>query len=168
MAVFIVEDGTGKTDATSYVDVTTATDYISINPHEVTWTSTSLDRKQNVLMWATQLIDTSVEFYGVKRYPSASLRFPRSGLVDPDGYPISEDEIPVPLKKAVAEFARLLNVKDRTAEPATRGISELRADETMIVFDKTDRVSVFPNSIWRYLSSLGYVASGSRVRTVRR
>ncbi len=168
MVTFVVEDGTGLTNANSYTSVSTASDFISSNIHDTTWISTTTAVKEKVLMWATQLIDQSVDFYGTKRYEDASLRWPRSGVTDADGYPYDEDEIPIPLQRAVAELARLLVISDRTAEAGSRGIKELKVDVIGLVFDKTDRVTVFPPTVTAYLQALGRISIGGRSRKVIR
>jgi hypothetical protein len=168
MVAFVVEDGTGLSNATSYTSVSTATDHISSNIHDTTWVSSTNAVKEKVLMWATQLIDQSVDFYGTKRYEDASLRWPRTGVNDADGYPYDEDEIPIPLQKAVSELARLLVISDRTAEAASRGLRELKVDVIGLVFDKADRVTVFPPTVTALLQSVGRITTGGRSRKVIR
>lgn len=168
MVTLVVEDGTGLLDANSYTSVSSADAFIEINIHDTTWASTATDTKNKLLIWATQLIDRSISFKGTKRYPDASLRWPRTGVSDADGVEIDEDEIPETLQRAVAELARLLRASDRTAEASSKGLRELKVDVIGLVFDKTDRVGIFPPSVAALLNQLGYMNSGSRSRKVIR
>ena len=95
---FIVEDGTGKSDATSYVE-TSYIDQYAENYGYSEWDTYSTPIKQAYANQATQYIDLSFDFKGSKTDEDNALEFPR------DFYLIDSDEIPVTLKKAVAEVA---------------------------------------------------------------
>ena len=101
---FIVEDGTGLVDSTSYVDLTYADSYFE-NLGVTAWTAFTTQEKQTYLNKATQFIDVR---WGalLKGYPltlEQALQCPRKGLSD--AYYRELEGIPIQLKKATCEYA---------------------------------------------------------------
>lgn len=92
-----VEDGTGKSDADSYVDEADFTAYLA--KYEKTVTGT----KETLLLQAMQYLE-SKRYRGVKKTQAQALQFPRYDVVV-DGYLLASDEIPVNLKNAQMENA---------------------------------------------------------------
>ncbi|SEP80234.1 hypothetical protein SAMN04487977_101470 [Treponema bryantii] len=102
----IVEDGTGKYNADSYVTVEFANDYFS--DRGVTgWDSLTNSKKEQSLIRATDFIDNIYQWYGKKAHTEQSLRFPRIELKDYEG----QDVVGVPtcLKQAVCDAAILVS-----------------------------------------------------------
>jgi hypothetical protein len=140
MAVaFVVEDGTGLSNATSYVTVVEARDYISIKPTNAKWDALADEQVEAYLMWATRLLDQRAFFYGQKAVQSSALRWPRSGVMDRDGISVPYDTIPEPIKAATIEIAFFLctqSVDPSTGLPQTSGaIKSIKADVVEIVYD---------------------------------
>jgi len=107
---FVVEDGTGKSDATSYVSVTVFRNY---------WTDrgttfTEIDATiQGWLVLATEYIDLYYEFWGeVTDEDTQALQWPRDGLRDSKKAEIANNVIPQELKDAVCRLA--IECKDGT------------------------------------------------------
>lgn len=106
---FIVEDGTGKADANSYVSVGTADLYFT-ERGMTTWVGSVAD-KQSALVRATDYIDLRFgsKFAGCKATAEQALCFPRKSNV-----------MPIALVKATAEYAmRALGGKALLADPVT-------------------------------------------------
>lgn len=108
---FVVEDGTGLEDATSYVDLdygtTYAESFFSEDDYD-TWSNASDSELERTLNRATQYIDRTYVFLGEKKTYAQSLQFPRDYLYDFKGDAITD--IPNALKQAVCLVAiRLLN-----------------------------------------------------------
>jgi hypothetical protein len=104
---FIVEDGSGKTDSNSYVGI----DFVDSYHEDIgnsSWDNYSLPVKQQGCVKATQFIDLSFSFSGIKNTREQALEFPRAESIDRNGYEIPDDEVPVEIKKATAECALLL------------------------------------------------------------
>jgi len=101
----IIEDGTGKVDAESYVDETDADAYHAAFGHAA-WTGTSPE-KEAALRQATQYIDTvgQKRWIGVRRESDQALDWPRTGAQDDDGYVRPWDEVPPEVIKATCEAA---------------------------------------------------------------
>jgi len=105
MIEYIVEDGTGKVDSTSYVDISYIDQYAE-NMGYSDWSGYSLPVKQSYSNQATQYIDLSFNFSGIKTDSSQSLEFPRTDCYESCIKEYFENkEIPVKLKKAVCEIA---------------------------------------------------------------
>ncbi len=105
---FVVEDGTGKSDATSYVLVEYFEQYWENRGVDYTNDATyPVITKQAWLNVATEYIDYNYKFYGYStEYATQSLQWPRTGLRDSKGNQIDDDSIPQELKDAVCRLAR--------------------------------------------------------------
>jgi hypothetical protein len=105
-----------------------------------------------------------MDWYGSKYTSTQSLRWPRTGVVDPDGYDISYTVIPTFLQHATAELARHLIVQDREAEPDEKGFKRIQAGTVRIDPDKFDRISTLPKSVRLIVRPYGtYGYGGSRI-----
>ena len=98
---FVVEDGTGLADATSYVDVAFADAYLGAD-----WTTHTAD-KESALMQATEYVDTiwGPRFMGFPLVYNQALEFPRLGLYN--RYGVLIEGVPDDLKKVVSRYAQL-------------------------------------------------------------
>ncbi|MFX0132497.1 MAG: DnaT-like ssDNA-binding protein, partial [Candidatus Hodarchaeota archaeon] len=93
---FVVEDGTGKSDATSYASVAQFESYWTDRGTDYTGTAT--DTKQAWLNLATEFIDFNYKFLGyATEYDTQALQWPRTGLRDKLGNLISDNSIPTEL-----------------------------------------------------------------------
>lgn len=99
MPVFLVEDGTGITDATSYTSEAYADDYLG-----ATWAATSA-AKEAALMTASEYVDArwGNTFKGLPLLETQGLEFPRQGVYDRYSYAV--EGIPDDFKKAVCLYA---------------------------------------------------------------
>lgn len=103
---FTVEDGSGLTNSTSYIDEAFADDYFT-DRGNATWTALSSTAKQQSLIKATDYIDKrfGIQFSGHPNDRNQALQWPRYGACKQNGWWISSDEIPKELKQATAEYA---------------------------------------------------------------
>lgn len=152
---FVVETGAGLTNSNSYTAVTTATDYLETNINDSGFTGGTVDQQQKCLARATSLLDSLVLWRGTRANEDQALGWPRTGVVDNDGYTIDSDVIPTWLQNAVAEFARFLFSADRTADPDGQGIKMLKADVVAIEFDRYDRRTILPAVVAQMVSPYG-------------
>jgi hypothetical protein len=118
----IVEDGTGKADAQSFVSVSEADTY-----HEglgnTGWDSpngesASTEDKEKALRRASRFLSDSFKWKG---YPvngrDQNLAWPRFYVSDDEDYGIDSDEIPIEVKRATYEIALLELVTPGTMTP---------------------------------------------------
>lgn len=164
MAAFIVETGELVADATSYVSVEEANDYLSVRPSFSTWDALSDSDKELKLIWATRLLDQRVTYKGTRYSSSSALRWPRTGVVDCDGTSIAYTVIPDALKEAVIEMAFHLTVQGTDPSMALGGgdISKIRADVIEIEFVNTNATQTqFPIGLKSILKCIGSLDTGT-------
>ena len=104
----VVEDGTGKADANSYLSAEDATAYLTVYAtagNLVTWTASAA--KDAALMVATQYLDNEFagQWRGVRTNETQALAWPRDGVEDDDGFGVDDDAVPQKLQDACAELA---------------------------------------------------------------
>lgn len=109
---YIVEDGTSKTDSTSYVTIDFIDQYAE-NLGYSDWDTYSTPVKESYANQATQYIDLSFNFSGTKTESTQALEFPRQNCYESciREY-FDDDEIPTKLKRAVAEVAINRGIND--------------------------------------------------------
>jgi hypothetical protein len=101
MTTFVLEDETGLSTATSYIDVTFADDYLGKS-----WaTGKSTTDKQNAIIEGSEYVDARFfnKLRGRPLVNDQGLEFPRSGLYNV--YGVLVEGLPNDLKKAVAIYA---------------------------------------------------------------
>jgi hypothetical protein len=106
-ATFVVEDGSGKSDANSYCSVVDATTYNNNVNQSTTWENATTSEQENALIVGTQYLDIEYarRWRGMKASSTQALAWPRAGGSDDDGYTIDSDVVPEKLKDACAELA---------------------------------------------------------------
>lgn len=175
MPTFTVETGEGLADATSYVSVAEADDYLSLRPSITSWSALTSTEKETKLMWATRLIDQRATYRGVKYGTTGALRWPRSGVTDCDGVAIPYDEIPDELKAAVIELAfhfvsQSVDPSVPSASASSGGeIKRIKADVIEIEYTEgtTGTTNYFPVGINTILRCIGSLKTGSGSRFSR-
>jgi len=103
----VVEDGSSKTDANSYLSVDDADAYNTNHTNSTDWSGAETADKEKALRRATQYLDMrfNMMWRGVRSERAQALDWPRFDVEDYDGYAIYGDEIPQCLKDACAELA---------------------------------------------------------------
>jgi hypothetical protein len=152
----------GAANANSYTTVEEADAYHEAHLYASTWTSASTEPKTAALVWATRLLDEACDWNGTKATNEQALRWPRGGVYDADGVPFDTDEIPLTLKYATAEFARLLLASDRfqLRDDAKGGLQSVSAGPVSVTFNAVDRISLVPESVWSLLWPIQSGAAG--------
>ena len=101
--IFKVEDGTGLTDSTSYVDIGFADDYFSRTGYSA-WEVKTDEQKQIVLETGTEYADLrwGSLLKGSVSVSTQALEFPRAKLFD--RYQRAVTGVPVAWKRAICEY----------------------------------------------------------------
>lgn len=146
----------GGADSNSYSTKTEADDYMATRIHASAWSSATAADKEAVLIWATRLLD-QLSWQGAKAATTQALRWPRSGVIDRDGYSVEDGAIPQDLKEACAEYALHLLSTDLTASPDTAGFSKIKVGSIELEVDSFDREDGVPDSV---LSLITYAVDG--------
>lgn len=101
-----VEDGSGKSNAESYVSVAAASAYAT--SRGLTFPESPPDASEAALRRSTTWIDGQfgARFTGRKRNGRAqALQWPRTGATDADGFDVADDEVPDEIIRATCEAA---------------------------------------------------------------
>lgn len=156
------------TDANTYATEVEADAYQERHLYITAWETTS-DRKKAALVWATRLLDDTYEFVGWRTTLTQKLAWPRTGVWTRDNIEVDQDTIPEFLVNAVSEQARLLLEADRTADPETKGFSEITVGPITLKIDKLDSsVDPVADSVWTMLQDYAQLVGGAgTVKLVR-
>jgi len=169
--VLVLETGAGLSSSNSYATAAEGNTYHDSHLYAKKWTNASTSDKEKALAMATRTLDDNMTWNGSRNSKGQALRWPRVGAYDQDGFLIVNNTLPTNLKDATIEMARLLLTSDRTAEPDSKGLLEVKADTVNVKFDKTDRDQggVIPNTIKQMLKSFGTVLNRntSQAKAVR-
>ena len=166
MAITLITTA-GSATANSYSTLIEANAYFATKYHTSSWDGADGDVQRACLAWATRLLDQLVIWQGYKYTEEQALRWPRSSVVDSDGYEIDYTTIPQFLKNATAEFAGHLLIKDRTLEPGTKGFTYMKVGSLELKTDKKDMPDVLPDSVYTMIVPFGYKQSDQPTRLVR-
>lgn len=104
---FLVEDGSGVSDANAYTPVSYCDDHHTDRGNSA-WNDFTTPEKQAGIIRASEYVDKrfGIRFVGLRSTKDQGLEWPRDDAFDLDGYLLSSvDEVPRNLKKAVAEYA---------------------------------------------------------------
>lgn len=109
-----VEDGSGVSDAVSYVTVTEANTYWSVRAGGTEWTALSDAQKEQALIRASSFVDNQKlhPFRGTRKTSGQGMQWPRVGAVERFGPAVESDEIPGLVKRAVMSVSLLASTTD--------------------------------------------------------
>lgn len=161
----VVEDGTAKSDAESYLSVTDADTYWTEHGSPATWTGADAV-KEAALRYATQWIDDQWHWRGEVVSNTQALRWPRAGVADDEGRTIDSDTIPERLKQAVAQAAGAHLAGSGLATIQKHGIDRVKVDVVEVDFSGGSGQQEHYPLISLLLRGL-YSYGGGAVRTVR-
>lgn len=134
---FVVEDGTGKSDATSYISVADADSYWADRGTPTEWTAATATDKEQALVKATDYIDAHYRWIsGTIGSTDQALAWPRDNAVDRHGRYFDSDEVPGEIEAAVCELAQkvlegdtlITDVEDRVTREKVGPIETEYAD----------------------------------------
>lgn len=146
--------------ANSYVSVAEADAIIAARLYVATWTAATSGDKAAALVWATRLLDRTMDWNGSRRTVLQALAWPRTGVyIAPDAGWYDYDLVPDPIKEATTELALLLLQQDRTAEPgvAGLGLSSLSVGNGAVSLgiDKSNVLPIIPPYILNMIQHMG-------------
>ena len=149
----------------SYCSIDDADTYHEKRLHVTDWSGETDDvNKEAALMWATRLIDESVEWSGSVVTSTQALAWPRSMVYDRNGYAFSQASIPTFLAEATAEFARELIAENRTAETNrdTIGFKKMKIGELALEMNSFATKPVMPPAVWSMIKFYCYKVGKTR------
>jgi hypothetical protein len=173
----------GAANANTYASLSDATTYFGDRLFSDTWNNATADQKTQALLWATKVLDTRVQWKGVRSSGLQALDWPRTYVLNPDWagtldgeVPGSDldvylpgDTIPAFLKWAQCEQALALLTEDITLDPGTKGFSSISLPGLSFQIDKLDARSVLPSSVTDIIKPYGTVraSASSGFKTAR-
>jgi hypothetical protein len=98
----------GGAQSNSYVTASDATALLSARLGTDAWDDADSADQEASLMWATQLLDEQVTWYGTPTTTTQALAWPQTGQVDHLGRPVPSDIVPVVIQRATATYALAL------------------------------------------------------------
>lgn len=106
-ATFVVEDGTGLSDANSYLSEAGADQYFDNHGAPTAWSSLAQAAKEEALRLGTQYLDAvyGARWKGERVLATQALDWPRNNVADRDGFAVEDDEVPTAVEDATAEAA---------------------------------------------------------------
>lgn len=129
----------GAANANSYATVAEADTYHEGRLHDEAWDD--VDDKEAALIWAATLLDGWMVWTGSATFPATqALTWPRTGMLNRNGFAIGSTVIPNELKNAQSELARQLALSDLTAndDVVNKNITSLRAGSVALSFGQKD------------------------------
>lgn len=127
---FIIEDGTGKIDSTSYASIAQFLQY-----WENIGTDYSAESEDSIKGWlnaASMYIDDTYEYKGVVSKETQALQWPRYGVIDRNGYEIKSDYIPKEIVDATCYMAA--QAKQGSLQVTTTGIKSERYGSVSVTY----------------------------------
>ena len=161
----------GLSTSTSYVSMQEAEIYFEDRLHgTANWEA--IDEQEAALITMTRLLDSYVNnFLGVRTNDDQALKWPRTGVVTPDGIEVADNIIPTPVKHAVLELVLSSYNKDRTSDSSLAGLSQVTAGPLTIKSDgggyESTAPKVIPDHVMQLLSELTSSGGIGVVRLVR-
>lgn len=148
---FTFDSDSGSTTANSYISVDDAEDYFAGSTQSEKWDELEPSFKEKHLVSATRTLNSEI-YGGIKATTSQALEWPRIGVTDYNGYPLSG--VPQKLKDAVCELVTW-NLSERLLDDF-----ELESFESYSVgpIDVTTRAGAkkkYPDSVSTLLNSIG-------------
>lgn len=177
-ATIIVEDGTGKADANSYVTLAEANAFFDTVPQVNTWGAQTDDQKTRLCLAATRMVDGCFVFNGYNSTLTQALQWPRFLARNSNQYAgayfrnpntflgqyYDPQKVPALIKQITCEIVKsILDASDdRTADAPGTGIESFEVYEGVKVkFDTKARRPVIPDYVSTLALDLGYVRGGA-------
>lgn len=155
----VIEDGTGVVTANAYASVAEIDAILVTNIHSG-WSVLDPTSKENLVIWATRILDERMKWFGTKTFPTSGLAWPRAGTKDREDYPIDDNLVPKPVKVAVAVLCDHLIAGNPDAVNTASNLKEIKADVVQLNFDPTLAVAKYPVELNLILAGLGYGSWG--------
>lgn len=155
----------GAADANAYCDLAFADQYNLDRPQNgsVVWSTATDDQKTAAILWATLLMDRMWNWNGWVTTPTQRLLWPRQGMVKLNLWDyVPQDEIPVELQQATAEYARQLLASDLAgnSDIETLGVTSFRAGPVAFTFKDSVVAKPVPDTVFNLIPHVwGHVRS---------
>lgn len=165
----IVEDGTNVAGANAYISLAYADSYIGVMPPAVRapWEALTDPDKENIIVYATRVLDQRTRWNGQKAVNDSALRWPRTYVFDADHLPVADSIVPERVKDATAELCAWFSVDGRNPNTISdsQGIQAFSVDVISVTY-KADHdasaILALPRGLNTILRGLGVIQAGNR------
>lgn len=168
---FVVEDGTGKTDANSYASVAAADSYAA-DRGITSWAALTTTAKQQALIKATDYLEATYQsaWKGYRNTLQQALAWPRYEVIV-DGFLLPNNAIPSAVVKACVDMAFKASAGTTLIEDTGRVITREKVDVIETEYSEYGPVSTqyveVSRSLSPYLSSASSGGAFAQVGIVR-
>ena len=136
----------GAVDANSYVSVAEAIGYFNLSFNRTAWVDAGNGDREKALAEATRLLDTYVAWIGEIAADTQALRWPRTGVIDPDDRVVSDTTIPLAIKNITCELAYSI-LQNSGFDITENTIDKLKVGPINIDFDVMQKSNGFPKVV---------------------
>jgi hypothetical protein len=142
----------GAANANTYATLAEADAYMEARLYTEAWDDATDSTKEKALKMAARQLDLLKPGYtwtGAAVDETQALAWPRSAMLNRNGFAIATTAIPVDLKYAQIEFANALLAEDRTADSdiETQGITKIKAGNVELGFRDNVKAKVMPDVV---------------------
>lgn len=150
----------------SYISLDDADSYFQNRLYTDAWDNASSDEseKELALLWACNLMEDRVKWYGAKSDSSQSLQWPRKGLVDRYNKAVDSSSIPEIVKDVQCELA--LHLLQNNPMAISAGIEKM--DLEGLSMNLSSQKETIPHKIFNPISIFGQVLDGSATTRLTR
>ena len=166
----IVEDGTGKADAESFISVADADAYFAARG-VTAWAALSTAAKEEALRKATDYMQQQYRgrWKGWRNTAAQALEWPRAGVLDDDPMQLAYlpvDQVPVEVQRACAELASRASAADLSPD-LERAQLKVNVGPVGVEYDPMSPEQVRYRAVDASLSHLLLSTGGIMTRVVR-
>lgn len=160
----------GDPEQDSYASLNEFNAYAATRLPAVTWFASATDAaKENALKMAARELDAYFAWTGAPTAPATqALTWPRSGMLNRNGYPLADNVSPKDLKNAQCEFALQLGASNLIADndAEKQGIASVKAGSVAVSFQQKDLSSeeAVDVAIKKLGSDFNYLTAPGEVR----
>lgn len=159
----IVEDGTGISNADSYISLEDAEAYVSSSFFTGDWSELTNSQKESLLKTSSMYLDSFYSWYGEKSVQTSGLRWPRVGVEDSDDIEVPSNSIPNKIKWATVEMSIYLASTNLLEESDSRGVDSVKIDVIEITFNSSEKNVKLPNTVTHLLKDYGSPRISSKI-----
>lgn len=156
----VVEDGTGVVTANAYATVGEIDEILSYQIHTTGWDALDVETKAKLIIWASQILDQRVKWFGCITHESQGMGWPRTGTRNRENVPIDDSVVPLPVKQATAIMANHFIEFNPNEANDSNNVTMIQADSVVLRFDPYADVYDFPPSISPILKNIGRTGLG--------
>jgi len=157
-----VEDGTGLSNANSYLTVAELRDYFAVVPDAATFIALSDDVLGQYVIWATRTLDQKTLWKGCALTDTQALAWPRQFVYDKYGKAVASDSVPSQVKAITAEFARWMQDNDPSDGSDISNIKQITVDVIDIIFQDQTSQTNWPTIFNQIIDGLGRMQIGAK------